>query len=52
MTPRIAVPHQAIAAFCRKWKVIEFAFFGSVVRDDFGPGSDVDGNEVLKVYEI
>jgi predicted nucleotidyltransferase len=28
--------------FCRKWKVTEFALFGSVTRDDFGPDSDVD----------
>jgi predicted nucleotidyltransferase len=28
--------------FCRKWKVTEFSLFGSVVRDDFGPDSDVD----------
>jgi len=41
-TPRIEVPQEAINAFCRKWKVTEFAFFGSVVRDDFGPESDID----------
>jgi hypothetical protein len=34
--------------FCRKWKVTEFSFFGSVVRDDFGPESDVD---VLVTFE-
>ena len=28
--------------FCRRWKVTEFSLFGSVVRDDFGPDSDVD----------
>ncbi len=28
--------------FCRKWKVREFALFGSVLRDDFGPESDID----------
>jgi predicted nucleotidyltransferase len=28
--------------FCRKWKITEFSLFGSVVRDDFGPESDVD----------
>jgi predicted nucleotidyltransferase len=28
--------------FCRIRKVTEFSFFGSVVRDDFGPDSDVD----------
>jgi len=28
--------------FCRKWKVSELALFGSVLRDDFRPDSDVD----------
>jgi uncharacterized protein len=36
------LPHEQIAAFCRKWNVTEFALFGSVLRDDFGPESDVD----------
>jgi hypothetical protein len=40
--PRITIPEAAIADFCRRWKVTEFALFGSVLRDDFGPGSDVD----------
>ncbi len=31
-----------IAVFCRKWKIVEFALFGSVLREDFGPESDVD----------
>jgi len=31
-----------LAEFCRRWKVTELALFGSVLRDDFGPGSDVD----------
>ena len=39
---RIDVSLDSIEAFCRKWKVSEFAFFGSVLRDDFGPDSDVD----------
>ena len=38
----IPIPHQEIAAFCRKWGIRRLAFFGSVVRDDFGPESDVD----------
>ncbi len=42
MTPRIPIPEAAIADFCRRWKVTEFALFGSVLRDDFGPESDVD----------
>jgi len=31
-----------IEAFCKKWKVREFSLFGSVLRQDFGPDSDVD----------
>jgi predicted nucleotidyltransferase len=33
---------EKLRGFCRKWKATEFSFFGSVVRDDFGPESDVD----------
>ena len=41
--PRIAMPHDAIAAFCRRWRVVEFALLGSAIRDDFDPArSDVD----------
>lgn len=32
----------ALQAFCRRWRVTELALFGSALRDDFGPGSDVD----------
>ena len=42
MKPRIPIPEAAIADFCGRWKVTEFALFGSVLRDDFGPDSDVD----------
>ncbi|MCC6477421.1 nucleotidyltransferase domain-containing protein [bacterium] len=41
-TPRIPIPLPEIEAFCKKWKITEFSLFGSVLRDDFGPGSDVD----------
>jgi len=40
--PRIPIDETQIAEFCRKWQVTEFALFGSVLRDDFGPDSDVD----------
>lgn len=39
---QIDIPREEIAEFCRKWKVREFALFGSVLRDDFSPDSDVD----------
>ena len=38
----IPIPHEQIADFCRKWGIRKLSFFGSVVRDDFGPESDVD----------
>ena len=41
-TPRIELPRDRIQAFCRKWKVTELCLFGSVLREDFGPDSDVD----------
>jgi len=40
--PRIPIDQTQIAEFCRKWQITEFALFGSVLRDDFGPDSDVD----------
>jgi len=36
------VPEDAIATFCKKWQITEFALFGSILRDDFRPDSDVD----------
>jgi len=39
----IPIPHEAIAAFCRKWGIKRLSFFGSIVRGDFDPErSDVD----------
>lgn len=32
----------ALREFCRKWRIRELAVFGSFVRDDFGPESDID----------
>jgi predicted nucleotidyltransferase len=36
------LPTDAIMQFCRRWKIRELALFGSVLRADFGPESDVD----------
>ena len=41
-TPRVDVPKEKLAAFCERWGVAEVALFGSVLRDDFKPDSDVD----------
>ena len=38
----IAVNREKIAEFCRKHHVRKLALFGSVLREDFGPDSDVD----------
>ena len=38
----ISLPTEALADFCRRWKVRELSLFGSVLRDDFRPDSDVD----------
>lgn len=42
MTAHVPIPAEALRQFCRKWRIVEFALFGSVLRDDFGPESDVD----------
>ncbi len=39
---QITLPMDAIAAFCRRWQITEMSFFGSVLRGDFTPESDVD----------
>jgi uncharacterized protein len=39
---QLNLPMDQIAAFCRRWKITEFALFGSVLREDFRPDSDVD----------
>jgi uncharacterized protein len=39
---KLSLPYEQIAEFCRRWNVSEFALFGSVLRDDFRPDSDVD----------
>ena len=38
----IDLPEQAVGEFCRCWKISEMSLFGSALRDDFGPDSDVD----------
>jgi len=36
------LPLNEISAFCRKWNILEFSLFGSVLREDFSPESDID----------
>ena len=42
MSTRMDIPKDKIAEFCRRNRIRRLALFGSVLRDDFGPGSDVD----------
>jgi len=42
------IPRDRLTDLCHKWRITEFALFGSVLRDDFGPDSDVD---VLVTFE-
>jgi predicted nucleotidyltransferase len=42
MNSRIDVPNDKLAEFCRRHRIRRLALFGSVLRDDFGPESDVD----------
>ena len=42
MNAHVKIDPRAIAAFCRRNHIRKLAFFGSVLRDDFRPDSDVD----------
>ena len=42
MNARIDIPSDRIADFCRRWQITRLALFGSILRDDFGPDSDID----------
>ena len=42
MMSRIDIPKDRIAHFCKRNHIRRLALFGSVLRDDFGPESDID----------
>lgn len=42
MPSKVEIPKEKIEDFCRRWKIKEMAIFGSALREDFGPESDVD----------
>lgn len=44
---KLGVSEDAVRSFCQKWNVVELDVFGSSLRSDFGPDSDVD---LLLVY--
>src|SRR3972149_3884125 len=39
---KFRIPRKKISEFCRRWEVVEFSLFGSALRADFRPDSDVD----------
>jgi len=45
---QIALSQAKVGQFCRKWKIADLALFGSVLREDFRPDSDID---VLASFE-
>lgn len=48
MEAPLHIPLDRLTAFCHKWQIAELSLFGSVLRDDFRPDSDVD---VLVVFQ-
>lgn len=42
LQPPTAVDPTRLAEACRRWKIAELDVFGSVARDEAGPGSDID----------
>jgi uncharacterized protein len=42
MALKIDLNRDRLAAFCHRWRITELALFGSVLREDFRPESDVD----------
>ena len=42
MSPHISIDQETLAEFCRKHYIKRLAIFGSALRDDFRPDSDVD----------
>jgi predicted nucleotidyltransferase len=42
MSPKVKVDRERVAAFCRGHHIRRLAFFGSVLREDFSPESDID----------
>lgn len=39
---RLTITPEELSAFCQRWQVSELALFGSILRDDFHSGSDID----------
>jgi hypothetical protein len=39
---KLRIPRKKIVDFCQRWSITEFSLFGSVLREDFRPDSDID----------
>ncbi|OIP28956.1 MAG: nucleotidyltransferase [Deltaproteobacteria bacterium CG12_big_fil_rev_8_21_14_0_65_43_10] len=39
---RVELPQDKVASFCKKHHIQKLSLFGSVIRDDLGPGGDID----------
>lgn len=46
--PKISIPNKSLQRFCTQYRVRRLALFGSVLRDDFSPDSDID---ILVLFE-
>ncbi|NJR65683.1 MAG: nucleotidyltransferase family protein [Leptolyngbyaceae cyanobacterium CRU_2_3] len=42
VSDRLKASSAQIADFCQRWQIAEFALFGSILRDNFSPDSDID----------
>lgn len=42
MNAQVSISRDALTAFCREHGIKRLSFFGSVLREDFGPESDID----------
>ena len=42
MNPQISISKTALVAFCQEHRIKRLAIFGSALREDFGPESDID----------
>lgn len=38
----VQISREKVTEFCQRWKIMEFALFGSVLREDFRSDSDID----------
>jgi uncharacterized protein len=42
MNAKVQLDREALTAFCGRWRIRELSLFGSAIREDFGPESDLD----------